>query len=48
MTLTSRLRLAALVAPPAVIVLLATVWLWLRFGMSVWFDAAAGALAGCL
>ncbi len=48
MVTSQNLRIAALAGPPAILVVAGTIWLWLRFGMGVYFDAAMGALAGCM
>lgn len=38
---------AAVGVPLGVLALGASLWLWARFGMGVYFDAVMGALAGC-
>ena len=42
------LRILLLTTPLVLIGLAATGWLWMEYGMSVYFDAATGALAGCM
>ncbi|TPQ51469.1 hypothetical protein C2U72_08070 [Prosthecomicrobium hirschii] len=38
----------ALIATPLLLAALgASLWLWARWGLGVYFDAAMGALAGC-
>jgi hypothetical protein len=43
----SSVRIALMAGPPALLALAATAWLWLRYGMGVYLDAALGAFAGC-
>lgn len=43
----SSLKIAVIAGPPVLLALVATAWLWMRYGMGVYLDAAFGALAGC-
>lgn len=47
MTRAASLKAVAIAAPLGALALGASLWLWARYGLGVYFDAAMGALAGC-
>ncbi|MEJ1157866.1 hypothetical protein [Prosthecomicrobium sp. N25] len=44
----STLKAIAVAAPVTLALLAASLWLWAKFGLGVYFDAAVSAIANCL
>lgn len=48
MTATQRTTALVIGIPAASLALAGTIWLWLRFGMGVYFDTIVSGIAACL